>query len=84
MRRRLGRKPSAIKLCSTPTCAKVIDEGVAARQRTILDEESKMGREVNGRVIALDVGRHGTKSAGQCAMTGRYRIERTGGDHRPG
>ncbi len=48
---------------------KAIEEGVAAGQKAVLDQESKMGKEVNGWVIALDGGRYGTNYLNRAAWT---------------
>ena len=60
---KLGIKPGA-KFTTAAFDAdtrKAIDEGVAAAQQAIRDEESKMGEMVNGWQIARDLGRYGTK-----------------------
>jgi hypothetical protein len=48
---------------------KAIQDGVAAGQKAILDHESKMGKRVNGWVIALDGGRYGTNYLNRAAWT---------------
>jgi hypothetical protein len=68
---RLGIKPRAeFKMdVFDADIRKAIEEGVAAGRKAILDEESKMGKEVNGWVIALDTGRYGTKYTYRAAWT---------------
>ncbi len=48
---------------------KAIDEGITAAQQTVLAEQSKMGKMVNGWQIALDLGRYGTNYAYRAAWT---------------
>src|SRR5262245_47835129 len=48
---------------------KAIEEGVAAGQQAIRDEESKMGEIVNGWQVARDLGRYGTKYTYRAAWT---------------
>ena len=48
---------------------KAIDEGMAAAQQTIRDQESEMGQMVNGWQIARDLGRYGTKYTYRAAWT---------------
>ena len=54
---------------STPTCAQAIEEGVAAGQQAIRDEEPKLGEHVNGWQITLDMGRYGTNYPYRAAWT---------------
>ena len=48
---------------------KAIDEGIAAAQQQVRDQESKMGEMVNGWQIARDLGRYGTKYPYRAAWT---------------
>src|SRR5262245_11418536 len=48
---------------------KAIEEGVAAGQQAIRDEESKMGEMVNGWQVARDLGRYGTRYTYRAAWT---------------
>ena len=48
---------------------KAIDEGVAAAQQAVRDEESQMGEIVNGWQVARDLGRYGTKYTYRAAWT---------------
>jgi hypothetical protein len=48
---------------------KAIEEGVAAGQQAIRDEESKMGEMVNGWQVARDLGHYGTKYTYRAAWT---------------
>jgi hypothetical protein len=48
---------------------KAIEEGVAAAQQAIRNEESKMGEMVNGWQVARDLGRYGTKYTYRAAWT---------------
>ena len=52
-----------------PDTRKAIDEGIAAAQQAIRDQESKMGEMVNGWQIARDLGRYGTKYTYRAAWT---------------
>jgi hypothetical protein len=60
---KLGIKPGAsfkVDAFDAET-RKAIEDGVAAGQQAIRDEESKMGEMVNGWQLALDLGRYGTR-----------------------
>ena len=48
---------------------KAIEEGIAAAQQQVRDQESKMGEMVNGWQIARDLGRYGTKYPYRAAWT---------------
>ena len=52
-----------------PATRKAIDEGIAAAQQQVRDQESKMGEMVNGWQIARDLGRYGTKYPYRAAWT---------------
>ena len=68
---KLGVKPGA-KFTTEAFDAdtrKAIDEGVAAAQQAIRDEESKLGEMINGWQIARDLGRYGTKYKYRAAWT---------------
>ena len=60
---KLGVKPGAKFSTATfdAETRKAIDDGIAAAQQAIRDEEAKMGEMVNGWQIARDLGRYGTK-----------------------
>jgi hypothetical protein len=68
---KLGIKPGAkFKMDAFDAdVRKAINEGVAAGQKAILDHESKMGKQVNGWVIAIDGGRYGTNYLNRAAWT---------------
>ena len=68
---RLGVEPGAkftIDAFDADT-RKAIEEGIAAAQQQIRDQESKMGEMVNGWQIARDLGRYGTKYPYRAAWT---------------
>ena len=68
---KLGIKPGA-KFTTEAFDAdtrKAIEEGIAAAQQAIRDEELKMGEMVNGWQIARDLGRYGTKYTYRAAWT---------------
>jgi hypothetical protein len=48
---------------------KAIEDGVAAGQQAVRDEESKMGEMINGWQVARDLGRYGTKYTYRAAWT---------------
>jgi hypothetical protein len=48
---------------------KAVEEGVAAAQKAVLDQEPKMGKEVNHWVTNLDTGRYGTNYLNRAAAT---------------
>jgi len=68
---RLGIKPGATFKMDTfdADTRKAIEEGVAAGQKAIRDEESKMGEIVNGWQVARNLGRYGTKYTYRAAWT---------------
>jgi hypothetical protein len=68
---RLGIKPGATFKMDTldADTRKAIEEGVAAAQQAIRDEESKMGEMVNGWQLARDLGRYGTQYLYRAAWT---------------
>ena len=68
---KLGIKPGApFKMDAfDPNTRKAINEGIAAGQQAIRDQESKMGDMVNGWQIARDLGRYGTKYTYRAAWT---------------
>ena len=68
---KLGVEPGAkfsIEAFNADT-RKAIDEGIAAAQQQVRDQESKMGEMVNGWQIARDLGRYGTKYPYRAAWT---------------
>ena len=68
---KLGVEPGA-KFSIEPFNAdtrKAIDEGIAAAQQQVRDQESKMGEMVNGWQVARDLGRYGTKYPYRAAWT---------------
>jgi hypothetical protein len=68
---RLGIKPGAkFKMeAFDADVRKAIEDGALAAQKAILAHESKMGKQVNGWVIALDGGRYGTNYLNRAAWT---------------
>jgi len=68
---KLGIEPGATFKMSAFDAAtqKAMEEGVAAGQQAIRDEESKMGEMVNGWQLARDLGRYGTKYTYRAAWT---------------
>jgi len=68
---KLGIKPGAkFKMDAFDVdTRKAIEEGVAAGQKSVLDEESKMGKIVNGWAITPETGRYGTKYLYRAAQT---------------
>src|SRR5262245_22433722 len=52
-----------------PETKKAIEDGGAAGQKAVREEESKMGEMVNGWQVARDLGRYGTKYAYRAAWT---------------
>jgi len=68
---KLGIKPGTpFKIDAfDPETRKAIEDGVAAAQKAIRDEESKLGQMVNGWQMALDLGRYGTKYTYRAAWT---------------
>jgi len=60
---KLGITPGAVFKMNTfdAVTQKAIEDGVAAGHQAVLDEQSKMGKIVNGWQIALDLGRYGAK-----------------------
>jgi hypothetical protein len=67
----LGITPAATFRMETFDAAtrKAIEEGVAAGQQAVRDEESKMGEIVNGWQVARDLGRYGTRYGYRAAWT---------------
>ena len=68
---KLGIKPGAKFTMESfdADTRKAIEEGVAAAQKAILDQEPKMGKVVNNWVINLDTGRYGTNYLNRAAAT---------------
>jgi len=68
---KLGIKPGAVFRMDTfdADTQKAIEEGIAAGQKAIREEESKMGEMVNGWQLARDLGRYGTKYTYRAAWT---------------
>ena len=68
---KLGIRPGAkfTTEAFTADTRKAVDEGIAAAQQQIRDQEAKMGEMVNGWQIARDLGRYGTNYLYRAAWT---------------